>query len=78
MDNQHTEYKVIEGTFNVEEKEYIGYGVSVNNTTSNEILLFQDISLNKEDIIKLVSLCNELNLDPIHINDVIDDFLATL
>ena len=46
------------------------YGLIYNNTVIN------DISTNKEKVEKLVFLCNELELSPIHIYDVIDDFLV--
>ena len=36
----------------------------------------KDISTEKKKIEKLVSLCNNLSLSPIHINDVIEDFLV--
>ena len=35
-----------------------------------------DISTNKEKIKNLIALCNEQKLSPIHLNDVIDDFLV--
>lgn len=36
----------------------------------------KDISTEKKKVEKLVSLCNNLSLSPIHINDVIEDFLV--
>lgn len=46
------------------------YGLIYNNTVIN------DISTDKEKVERLVALCNELELSPIHIYDVIDDFLV--
>lgn len=39
-------------------------------------IVIEDISTEKEKIEKLVRLCNELDLDPIHIHDVVEDFLV--
>ena len=38
----------------------------------------KDISVNKTKIETLINLCNQNNLSPIHIYDVIDDFLVDL
>ncbi|MBQ7128906.1 MAG: hypothetical protein IJO19_02845 [Clostridia bacterium] len=46
------------------------YGITFND------IIINDISTEKEKIEKLVSLCNELDLSPIHIYDVIEDFLV--
>lgn len=36
---------------------------------------FEDISINRERVQTLISMCNQLSLSPIHIYDVIQDFL---
>lgn len=77
MDNYNIRYELIEGSFTLDSKTYVGYGISVIDTRSGKCTLFHDISVNKNDIANLVSLCNELKLDPIHIRDVIDDFLVS-
>lgn len=38
--------------------------------------LFQDICREYHRICELVRVCNDLQLDPIHLPEVIDDFLA--
>ena len=55
-----------------DEKECDTYGISFDD------IVIEDISINKQKIEKLVNLCNELELSPIHIYDVIDDFLVEL
>ena len=40
------------------------------------IIKVQDISSNKNAIKDLVDLCNRLELSPIHLYDVIEDFLG--
>lgn len=37
---------------------------------------FKDISIHKEKIEKLIELCNKGNLSPIHLEDVVEDFLT--
>ena len=35
-----------------------------------------DLSENSEDVQKLVNLCNELQIEECHIDDIIDDYLT--
>ena len=37
-----------------------------------------DITANRQPLEELVKLCNELSLEPIHLNDIVEDFLASL
>lgn len=37
-----------------------------------------DVTVNRQSLEILVDLCNELSLEPVHLNDVIEDFLASL
>ena len=64
------EYKVIEDKVSIEGQSLITYGISYNDIT------IHDISIRKDKIVKLINKCNYYNLDPIHIYDVIEDFLA--
>ena len=64
------EYKVIEDKINIEGKSFITYGISYND------IIIHDISIRKDKIDKLIKRCNNYKLDPIHIYDIIDDFLA--
>ncbi len=69
-------YSICSGIYRLEGKAHIGYGISVTDIDSNgEIAKIEDISTSKEDIEKLVALCNSLQLSPLHIQDVIEDFL---
>ena len=49
---------------------YDTYGISY------EDIEIQDVSTDKTKVEKLVNLCNELDLSPIHLNDVLEDFLV--
>ena len=53
-----------------EGKAWDTYGITYGD------IVIEDISTEKCKIEKLVSLCNELDLSPIHIHDVVDDFLV--
>ena len=35
-----------------------------------------DVSSDRQQIERLVALCNDLKIDPIHLSDVLDDYLA--
>lgn len=37
-----------------------------------------DITVNRQPLEELVKLCNELSLEPVHLNDIVEDFLASL
>lgn len=57
----------------VEGEEYTVYGMKFN-----EDLRFDDISEGKGSVSTLVEDCNKYQLEPIHMLDVIEDFLAGL
>ena len=56
---------------------YSAYGIDafevVSSTPTRSI---PDISLEKEPLEKLIHLCNCLDLDIIHLDDVVEDFLC--
>lgn len=55
------------------------YGIAVVEICDGVPIILQtvsDISASIEKLGELVELCNELDLDPIHLNDVVDDYLA--
>ncbi len=53
----------------------ITYGLSVR-TVEDEIIYISDVSTDFEEIAKLADVCTEKGLEPIHLGDVIEDFLA--
>ena len=65
-------YALIQGSYLTDEKTYIGYSIGY---TENSALSFEDLTLDPIAIAKLVKLCNELDLSPIHLKDVVEDFL---
>lgn len=58
--------------------EYVGYGICVTDLLSHTCFTIHDISVRGEEIERLAKKCNELQLDPIHIEDVIEDFLFAI
>ena len=68
-------YSVLSQTLkNDEGEEYTAYGIKVLSG-EEDIAVISDISVNYEEIRLLCSSCTENGLDPIHIYDVIEDFL---
>lgn len=62
-----------------EYKNKKSYGIALTETadgSTNIIQTVADISPIQGEIDHLVKMCNELRLDPIHLGDVIEDFLA--
>ncbi len=68
-------YEVTEGDFGLDGESYRSYGVAVMED-GVALKRIDDVSLEKNDIVNLVNLCNELELSPVHIDDVIENFLA--
>lgn len=55
----------------LEGREYTVYGMKYNDE-----LCAEDISSDKEKVRKLVSDCNKYSLSPIHMYEVIENFIA--
>ena len=69
-------YTVIENDCEIEGYKYTGYGICVSETDGTCNFVYPDISRRREDVERRLELCNRLELDPVHIEDVINDFLA--
>ncbi len=68
-------YTTVEEEFNdADLGHYVSYGICVTED-DNSILTVSDMSTNRDLVDKLVGLCNEHQLDPIHLLDVIEDAL---
>lgn len=68
-------YFVMPGVVEIENEKRTTYGIGAiyNGVLITEI---RDISTNYNKIKNLVYLCNNENLSPIHLMDVVEDFLA--
>lgn len=72
-------YQVVNNTY-LNNKEIIHtYGIAFTTTYDDCIFVLSavhDICQDHTAIKQLAELCNQLQLDPIHLQDVVDDFLA--
>lgn len=64
-------YTLTHKTITVEGKEYTVYGIRYD-----ESFYAEDVSADKARVEQLIKTCNSCSLDPIHLGDVIEDFLA--
>lgn len=67
-------YFLITGTYVVEESKHMGYGIGYR--ADKDILCFEDVTTNRNAIQHLIKQCNDLKLSPIHLADVIQDFIS--
>lgn len=66
-----------EDEYNLEGKIHMGYVTLITSITDNMVeVKIEDITTSKYELCTLVQLCNDLSLDPIHIYDVVEDFLS--
>lgn len=64
-------YQINESTLITEEGErFKTYGVSY------DAVVIRDVSINKSKVLSLINKCNTYKLSPVHIYDIIDDFLV--
>ena len=69
-------YVPVEQTLKTEEHQsYVTFGISVR-TVEDEVTFISDLSTDFEAVSRLAELCTEQELDPVHLSDVIEDFLA--
>lgn len=74
-------YTLIKSTLLSGDNCRVCYGIAVEEEQDGVSVILQsvsDIAVCSDRLEQLVDLCNELELDPIHLNDVVDDYLASL
>ena len=74
-------YIVVEITYKNGDITRIGFGIAAVEEYGGVtpiLELIPDLSLDIEPIELLVEVCNNLQLDPIHLQDVVTDFFATI
>lgn len=72
-------YILTRNTYEMGENTRIGFGVAtVEKGTAGAIVLesFSDLSSDVTKVEQLVRISNEIGLDPIHLSEVVQDFLA--
>lgn len=71
-------YSMFKGTYFDEATLHIGYGISAKANAGGKpatLECFEDLCCDEQAVSHLVRLCNELELDPVHLRDVADDFI---
>ena len=76
-----TTYGITEENYALEKDSRVAYGIAAysdadKDGTATIIASVHDVTSDKEALAALVSLCNSLELSPIHLYDVVADFLA--
>ena len=77
---QKVVYKVVGEPQSSGDSSCISYGIvayidAATSNTKNVIAYVRDVTTNKIEIENLVQKCNAFGLSPIHLVDVIEDFL---
>jgi len=54
--------------------EYLSFGIAALQN-GEQIILVSDISTNKNDVLKLAERCSKEKLSPVHLYDVVEDYL---
>ena len=76
--NNKTIYRVVEKTHHLEHDKRYGIAVySLSPSGKEELLSVRNgLTEDKGGLQNLVDLCNRLKLSPIHLDDVVEDFLT--
>lgn len=70
------EYELTKGRYIIEGKFHTGYGIALKASGIYDAVCFSDITTNREKAEKIIALCNELQLSPIHLQEVVCDFMS--
>lgn len=75
-------YGVTEEIYSLGNSSRISYGIAVyaaseEDGTDTIVASVHDITADKRALSELIDLCNRLELSIIHLNDVVEDFLAS-
>lgn len=72
-------YILIESSYTVDGVGYTTYGIALADISDGCAVIIEaipDLSPDRERVSRLAQLCTELHLSPLHLDDVVDDFLA--
>lgn len=76
-----TKYVLITDIFGSDDTARIGYGIAlvrVNDDVMSILQTVADISSDRVSVEKFIEACNKLELDPVHLQDAVEDFIADL
>lgn len=54
----------------------VAYSDADSDKTATIVAAIHDVTGDKQKLLNLITLCNELHLSVIHLGDVVEDFLA--
>lgn len=69
-------YILIRDTYSDGTLRRTGYGIAALDRESVTISAAHDLSSNETEVAELVKTCNRLKLSPMHLQDVVEDFLT--
>ena len=70
------EYQIVSTVIDhPEEGKTKAYGIKAISS-DGAVCVIADVSARKEAVEALVALCNQMQLEPCHLKDVVEDFLA--
>lgn len=70
------QYRLTENRLYTEELgQYVSFGIDVANSSGQIILSVPDVSPDRQLVTDLCACCTQLQLDPIHLFDVLEDTL---
>ncbi len=72
-------YGIIKEIYDLGENSRVSYGISAYDVVDGSVVecdSVHDITSDKDKLIRLVELCNNLNLSIIHLHDIVEDFLV--
>jgi len=73
------QYILIESSFRANGVSHTAYGIARADFSDGIPVILEaipDLSADKDRVQQLVKLCTELQLSPMHLGDVVDDFLG--
>ena len=65
-------YVLISGIYKIDGEVHIGYGIGC---VEDDSLAFEDLTNDRSEAERLVELCNESELSPVHLESVVEDFV---
>lgn len=81
MSDAFYEYEMVEERWILKENERVSYGIAVYREdpggTAVPITVYHDITPDRNRLFELIRQCNLLHLSPLHLRNVIEDFLET-
>ena len=71
-------YGICEEIYELQGEHRVSYGIAVYDAENTATVLdhISDITEDYERLSELIRTCNSLELSPIHLNEVVEDFLS--